>query len=129
MFDRSGEEFERTPKYTYSLSGSYTHAVPLGSATIRADWSYRGRTVQVGLTQTITPAFTKFVSQDGYGLLNARLSWDIEEPDLSLALYGRNLTKSEYYAYQLDLASAGLGYFQGSPGVPRQYGVEATFRF
>ncbi|MEH6792106.1 TonB-dependent receptor [Parasphingorhabdus sp.] len=127
--DRSGEEFERTPKYTYSVTGSYTHPVPLGSATIRADYSFRSRTVQVGLTQTITPAAVPFISQEGFGLLNARLSWDIENPDLSLAVYGRNLTKTEYYAYQLDLASAGLGYYQGSPGIPRQYGLEATFRF
>lgn len=127
--DRSGEKFERVPPVTWSLGASYTHSVPLGSATVRADYSYQGKTYQVGITQTITPAYVPYVTQNGYGLLNARISWDIANPNISLAVYGRNLTQTKYYAYQLDLASAGLGYFISNAGIPRQYGVEATFRF
>jgi len=129
VFSRAGEDFERVPPVTWSASASYTRSVPLGSATIRADYSFQGDTQQVGLTQTLTPALSQFVRQEGYGLLNARVSWDIDNPDLTIAIYGRNLTEEEYYTYQLDLVNAGLGYIVGNTGLPRQYGLEATFRF
>lgn len=129
VFSRAGEDFERVPSVTWSLAGSYTVPAPLGSATIRADYSHQSATQQVGLTQTLTPNLAQFVRQAGYGLLNARISWDIEEPDMSIAAYARNLTKTKYYNYQLDLVNAGLGYMIGNAGLPRQYGIEATFRF
>lgn len=129
VFSRANEDFERVPNVTWSASGSYTVPVPLGSATIHADYSHQSATQQVGLTQTLTPALAGFVRQPGFGLLNARISWDIADPKLTLAAYARNLTKTKYYNYQLDLVNAGLGYIIGNTGLPRQYGVEATVRF
>lgn len=129
VFSRANEDFERVPPVTWSAAASYSHPVPLGSASIRADYSHQGPTQQAGLTQTLTPALAGFVRQGSYGLLNARISWDIAEPDISLAVYGRNLTQEKYFNYQLDLVNGGLGHIVGNTGLPRQYGIEATFRF
>jgi iron complex outermembrane receptor protein len=128
-FDRAAEKFERIPEINWTLAADYRHAVPLGTALFHIDYAYIGDTINQGVTQTLTPALVPFVSQSGYGLLNARIAWNIEKPDIQVAVFGRNLTGKDFYAYQLDLVNAGLGYIFYNPGTPRQYGIEATFRF
>jgi iron complex outermembrane receptor protein len=127
--DRSGEPFEQAPKVTWSLSGDYTRAAGPGEVALHADYSLISRTALQGITYTQTPALAGLVTQAGYGLLNGRISYALSDSGLSFALWGRNLTKKRYYTGILDFVNSGLGYIQSQAGTPRQYGIEASYRF
>lgn len=69
-------------------------------------------------------------SQGAYGLLHARAGW--ERKNFGIAVFGRNLTDTEYYANALDLgprAGFNNGFFVGTPGDPMVIGVEVTGKF
>jgi iron complex outermembrane receptor protein len=64
----------------------------------------------------------------GYGLLNARLSWnEIMHSDFSAALFGKNLDDREYFTGGMTLAAA-LGHNAAAVGEPRTYGLELTYQ-
>ncbi|MET0362619.1 MAG: TonB-dependent receptor [Sphingobium sp.] len=127
--NRAGEPYEQVPEATWSLSGDYTHAVGSGDLTLHTDYTHTSSIATQGITYTQTPALAPLVTQPGYGLLNARISYAFADSGLSVAVWGRNLTKELYYVGFLDFVNSGLGYIQGQPGVPRQYGIEASYRF
>ena len=65
----------------------------------------------------------------GYALVNARLAWDnVMETGFDLAVFGKNLTKEEYFTGGMTLAAA-LGHNAAAVGEPRTYGVELSFEF
>jgi iron complex outermembrane receptor protein len=65
----------------------------------------------------------------GYALVNARLAWDdIMGSGFSAALFGKNLTKKEYFTGGMTLAAA-LGHNAAAVGEPRTYGMELGFEF
>ncbi len=69
-------------------------------------------------------------SQSTYGLLYARAGW--ERKNFGIAVFGRNLTDTKYYANALDLgprAGFNNGFFVGTPGDPMVIGVEVTGKF
>ena len=69
-------------------------------------------------------------SQSAYGLLYARAGW--ERKNFGIAVFGRNLTDTAYYANALDLgprAGFNNGFFVGTPGDPMVVGVEVTGKF
>jgi len=66
--------------------------------------------------------------QDGYALINGRLTWASLSKSWELALWGRNLANKEYFAGKLSL----IGFFgreQGNPGPPREWGLTFTHNF
>jgi iron complex outermembrane receptor protein len=65
------------------------------------------------------------ISQDPYGLLGARISWENQQGDWNLAVFGKNLTDEEYLNQIL-----GQDFYVGQTfGAPRTFGVQATYRF
>jgi iron complex outermembrane receptor protein len=61
-------------------------------------------------------------------LLNGRIALNLDKPDLELAIFGRNLTNTQYYTNQFD-GYASLGVAQDFQGAPRTFGVTAMYRF
>jgi len=61
-----------------------------------------------------------------YWLFNARATFNVND-NLSVAVWGRNLTNKFYYTYGLNLNAFYQDYL--TRGAPRTYGVEATMRF
>jgi iron complex outermembrane receptor protein len=53
---------------------------------------------------------------------------NLDKPDLELAIFGRNLTNTQYYTNQFD-GYASLGVAQDFQGAPRTFGVTAMYRF
>ncbi|WP_162173775.1 TonB-dependent receptor [Hyphomonas johnsonii] len=128
-FDRSAEKFERTPPFTAGVGITYSKQFSSGLLTLHSDYYYQDDIYDVGVTQTLTPDYVQYISQKGYGLLNARVQYKFGDSGFSIAAYGKNLTDEEYTVFQLDLASAGLGYFMNNPGAPKTYGVEGRWEF
>lgn len=117
--DRSDEPFTRVSKTTWSLGGTYELPVSYGIYTLHADYGH-----QSGKYFFPTP----LTKEPAYGVLNVRFSLDLAEPRLEIALWGRNLTETEYLVENLDfIAAAQVN--PGFPGEPRTYGVSITHHF
>ena len=67
------------------------------------------------------------ITQDGYGLVNAGLSWRSGGP-WTVTLQGSNLADEEYRTTGYNL-NAALGVLTGFYGPPRQYSVSVRSDF
>jgi iron complex outermembrane receptor protein len=66
---------------------------------------------------------------DAYTLVNARLTWQNEDKDLSVSLEGTNLFDKYYYVTLFDLRAAGAGLDKAQPGRPREWAVTVKKTF
>ncbi len=110
---------QRTPKWTGSLGLQYGIPVPNGTVTPRIDATYQSQVFFTSNNQG---------EQDGYALINGRLTWESHSKGWDLALWGRNLANKEYFAGKLSL----IGFFgreQGNPGAPREWGLTFQHHF
>lgn len=119
--DRSDEPFTYTSTTNFSVYATYTVPLSFGELTMHADYGYKSKIYY----NTSTPELDV---QDGYGILNARIALRLDDPNIELSVYGRNLTKTEYNTYILDVFGP-FGYNAAYRGTPRTYGAELTFRF
>lgn len=67
------------------------------------------------------------LSQDSYGLLNARVDFRFAEDRWGVALWGKNLADKFYFTNRIDLPS--FGYLYEHIGNPRTYGITLDYRF
>jgi iron complex outermembrane recepter protein len=81
---------------------------------------------QGGVIQLYPGGKTPLVGSKGYALINAGIAWNSD--NIQLRLWGKNITNKQYYPFGYDTAGA-FGTVLQTPGVPRTYGVEATFKF
>jgi iron complex outermembrane receptor protein len=133
--DLSDTPFIYTPKQTYTFSADYE--IPfdgVGTLNLHADYSYRTKAYAVPLKDpTFTDAQNEALQDTakipGYGLLNGRIAFAFDNPNLELAVYARNITKKKYFTRLLALEGTALGVTAYGPGDPRTYGVSATWRF
>ena len=110
---------QRTPKFTGAVGLQYGLQAPGGSLTPRIDATYQSKVFFTANNQG---------EQDGYALINGRLTWESSSKSWEAALYGRNLANKEYFAGKLSL----VGFFgreQGNPGPPREWGVTFKHNF
>lgn len=110
------------------LDGNRINFVP--EFTLDASATYRwdcGAFASIGVTALGDYFFDErnTTRQDAYALLRARVGW--ENDHIGVALFGRNLTDTEFYANALDLGPR-QG-FVGTPGDPMILGIEITGRF
>ena len=136
IVDRSGEELPRLPEFSYSIGASQTFNLEVGELRAFLDYAYVDD--QAIVTTTGTPgdaasiAAAAFVNKnasiDGYGLLNGRLSLTLNNPNLELAIWGRNLTDEEYATNVFESWTA-LGFLLHNQGNPRTYGASVEYRF
>jgi iron complex outermembrane receptor protein len=68
-----------------------------------------------------------YLTEDGYTLVNARLSWSDPAERFAVALFVTNLTKALYI--QSGNFSNGFGLAELSYGRPREWGLSASWRF
>ena len=117
--DRSDEPFTRVSKTTWSLGATYELPVSYGIYTLHADYGHQS-------SKYFFPS--PLTKEPDYGVLNVRLSVELTDPRLEIALWGRNLTETEYLVENLDfIAAAQVN--PGFPGEPRTYGVSVTHYF
>lgn len=113
-----GNTMVRAPRMTYTLSGEYTHPLAdVGDLTGRLEYSYRSRTY-------FTPFDAPGVSQAGFGLWNARLTYAPANSIWSVAAFINNISNQVYY--QEEARTAGLVGTIGWVGDPRTFGVEVA---
>jgi iron complex outermembrane receptor protein len=79
-----------------------------------------------GVTQLYPGGKTDLVGSKGYALINAGLAWNSD--NIQIRVWGKNVTNKKYYPFGYDTAGA-FGTVLLTPGTPRTFGVEATFKF
>ncbi|MCW1384892.1 TonB-dependent receptor plug domain-containing protein [Novosphingobium sp. KCTC 2891] len=115
-----------TPRWAGTVYGAITAALPddLGEVSLRGD--IYSQTGQWFANQGTTQAPGTYLP--GYSLVNARLDWkDVAGSPLSMALFAKNITKTEFYTGGIDIVPFGIAGV--IPGEPRTYGMEVTLRF
>lgn len=100
-----------------------------GHLSARAGYSYQSKVVATTeiVKDPVTGALASPITQDGYGLVNANVTWRINDA-WSLSLAGTNLTNKEYRTTGYNLVSA-LGVMTGFYGAPRQFSLTARYNF
>jgi len=112
-----------TPEYTYSVSGRYVVPTGAGDLGFQADWYWQSED-----NFFETTVLQDSVSQDDYGLLNARIDYDMPEKGMNFAVFAKNLTDEEYRVAAIEFAGA-FGYNVAMTGDPLTWGVQFTKRF
>lgn len=116
---------------TYSVGADYPFHLGVGQLTASVNCVYQSkmRFAIVNPAAADRNAAQDALNQDGYGLLNAKLSLDLDQAPVTIALWGRNLTDEEYKTRAADFSPAPFGLVAGTVGDPRTYGVSAEYRF
>jgi iron complex outermembrane receptor protein len=121
----AGCRLPRSPKFQGVFGGQWSIPLPdEAQLRLRADYAYRGK-------QYFTQFNRESVSQDGYGILNARITYASRDDRWSISAYGDNLTNKDYAVTVLEsgVAAPGTVVPQSVIGPPRTYGFVATVRF
>lgn len=121
LCDRSSEAFLDSPELTATFSAEYMMPLSVGNLVLRGDYIWRDDTTLLP-TNPIPDN-----QQDAFGLINLRASLKLMDDLVDLSLYCRNCADEAYWS---NVQSLGVGIEGvGAPGVPRHYGLEATWRF
>jgi len=65
----------------------------------------------------------------GYGIFNGRIAFKLDNPNVEVALYGRNIGNKKYLLRRFPDLYRTLGIAVAYVGQPATYGVETTFKF
>jgi len=129
--DRRQERFQSVAKNSFTVSGSYTHAMPIGELNIQASYSWLDKIPQTDYNNPANPenaAILRVTTAPAAGILNARVSLNVQDAGWEVALYGRNLTDNQRPSFVAFLpppiAWAAVNYRE-----PRTFGIEATYHF
>ena len=68
-------------------------------------------------------------SSKSLGLLNGSLTFDLEDRNVSVMLWGKNILNERYKSVISSAYNAGLPFLWGSFGPPATYGVDVTVKF
>jgi hypothetical protein len=99
----------------------------VGSLTPRVDASYQSK-VYTGFKYPAGPnGVPQFIG--AYTLVNARVTWQNPNHDLSVSFEATNLTNKYYYVTLFDLRAAGAGLDKAQPGRPREWAVTVKKTF
>ncbi len=110
----------RVPDYTYNLNAEYVSSLgDFGSLIFGTSYSYRDR-VFYDLPNTIE------YSQEGVGVLNARVGWTSADESWDVMFNVTNVTEEEYYTAIGTGSSAGTA---GSPSRPREWSLSIGRQF
>lgn len=111
--DASGRDTIRTPEFTANLTLNYNVQLAGGNFDASVTGSYNGGFYWDPGNR---------VRQDEYALLNARISWLDPSERFRVALWGTNLTDTEYYYYASVSGAGDSASFQR----PRSVGISLT---
>jgi iron complex outermembrane receptor protein len=97
----------------------------VGAVVLRGDVYNQGKQYFSSQNDYLVPG----TGLPGYTLLGARLDWrDVFNTKLTLSAYGKNLTDRFYFVGGLAQGGA-FGINGAAMGVPRMYGVQASYSF
>jgi iron complex outermembrane receptor protein len=122
VFDYSGNPLVGAPEFTGSVVGSYE--IPLfGWGTLVPQWDSHYRSKAYLDVQRVDP-----ISQDGYWIHNARLSYRTPGERIELSFWVANLFEEEYKVDVFDITRE-FNTILEAWGEPRMYGVTLSLNW
>ena len=113
-----GKFLQRTPKYQWNIGAEFSTDLGNWEDGLRANVNYN-RQGKLSWNPEAS------ANEPGYGLLDARVTLSPNDGDLTVSLWGRNLTDKLYRVN----AIAFFGDEASRLGAPRTYGVEVGVKF
>jgi iron complex outermembrane receptor protein len=114
-----------TPRFKFSVTPSYTVPAPYGTYRLNVSYSYTGLQFAQA-TKSIESALT----MDAYRLVNADLSLELNNPNLTIDLWGKNILNEKYIAFSTAFSPGPA--FVIAPqylGAPATFGAQVTWKF
>ena len=111
----------QSPKWNLNSLIRYEWPVRNGVMAIQGDIHYRSRHYHA---LTLADA----VSENGYHIANARLSWSTADDKWEVAVFADNVTDEEYVVQSFDIAAL-LGWIEEYYGRPRWVGGSLSYNF
>ncbi|PCI45239.1 MAG: TonB-dependent receptor, partial [Alphaproteobacteria bacterium] len=115
------KKIANTPEWSLNASGEYT--VPLADdaeLAFRADWSYKSRIENDAQN-------SPFLSQPGYHIINASVTYYHAGDDWHIRLFVDNLTDQRYISS--GDSNFGLGFHEANYNRPREWGAALKINF
>lgn len=125
----NGNDLVRTPNFNSLLSATYRIPLDNDAKIVSSiDWRYTSDQFYFVNAQNASQnAYYKLLGQQGYSLVNARVTYSTKGDRISVTGYVNNLFDKEYTAHALPAAPAtGATTIYGSP---RTAGISLTLRF
>ncbi len=121
--DLSGNNLTRSPKNTFSLAAEYKMELGSGGELLlRADYSHQDKLF-------ITPENRPLDTLDSYNLLSARITYQTAG-NISLSLFGKNLTDEEYQLHIFDVDSVDRNNIGSAVYAdPRIWGITVGYKY
>jgi len=117
----NGHKLPMAPDVSGTLAADWVAlAVPAGQLTVHVDGSYASK-------QYFELYNEDRIAQQSYEIVNGRLAWHGGDDRWEVGVWGNNLFDRYYLTNAYDLQALGFDYLHR--GVPRMYGVDATYRF
>ena len=117
----AGHQLPEAPHVSATLSGDWDAFLnDAGRLVLHLDSNYASK-------QYFELVNENRIAQDPYALLNARVSWHATGDKWEVGLWDNNLTNRFYLTNSYDLQSLGFDYLHR--GVPRMFGVDASYHF
>lgn len=114
-------KFVKTPEFTATAGVEISHEFnEAGKLSLRGDVTMYSRIFQ-------DVANTPLITEPGYVLANARLTYSLPGDAIQLSAFVTNLTNALYLAS--GNASGAFGLAEVSYGRPREWGISASYRF
>lgn len=113
-FDSSGLQMQRAPEFTAAADARYEFALAGGRLGLSGNVYY---------TSKIFFDAAEQFRQDGYALVGVRADWTDPSDQLTLAVYGDNVTGTKYLK-QFNTGGFGAGW-----GSPSTWGVSLRYKF
>ena len=123
------QAFTNAPDFSGAINLEYrTQVGDMGDLSARLTYSYQSEvTATTEVTRDpVTGVVTNPIVQDGYGLVNAGVTWRFDD-HWSLALQGTNLADKEFLTTGYVIPA--LGVRTGFYGNPRQYSLTMRYDF
>ena len=115
------QKFTNAPEFSGAVSLQYIQPLESGGEVrSRVGYSYQSSVIP---TTDLSP----LIAQDGYGLFNASVIWQVND-QWKLALQGDNLTDKEYRTTGYNFGAA-FGIVTGFYGNPRTVSLTATYQW
>jgi iron complex outermembrane receptor protein len=119
----TGKQLANAPKFGLVSGVNYQYPLPRGDVLdVSGEATYRSH-------QFFESNNNPLIAQNGYWLVDARLSYDTADKHWEVAALGKNLTGTKYLNFSNDLTASGLGLIEEIVGPPRYVGGEVVYRY
>lgn len=138
VVDLSGLPLLQLPKKQLNISA--TQKIPLGGGTLAVTGAYayigaqhfdavKAADQASAATKAAYEVENTLGRVPGYGIFNGRIAFQLENPNVEIAVYGRNIGDKKYLLRRFPDLYRTLGIAAAYVGQPGTYGVETTFKF